>query len=145
MKPSTATERCVICKREVPENNPFGIYYDPEAEYNVWGGDTYETLGALCEECVENLGAEVRRAYREALREKREREKPLASKEKLLLEIAGRKNRTAPGRSIVVTDFGTYEVPLCLIEKAVHEKYPAQFIEEKMTAAAEQIWKKAIL
>ena len=48
-------ETCIICKKQVGENNPWTICFDPAAAVNVWGGDSHEVKAQLCEQCAEEL------------------------------------------------------------------------------------------
>ena len=47
---------CCSCGIKLEEGeSPWNVSYDPEYKVNVWGGDTYEFKGSLCQSCAESL------------------------------------------------------------------------------------------
>lgn len=44
---------CLLCDAEVDYSCSFSVCDDPEHLANVWGGDTHEYVGYLCDECGE--------------------------------------------------------------------------------------------
>ena len=47
---------CKLCKKKLLNNSsPWSLCYDPQYKINIWGGDTHEYRGILCQECAEKL------------------------------------------------------------------------------------------
>lgn len=44
---------CCNCGEELEgEDSPWVVSFDPMYKVNMWGGDTYEFRGHLCQKCV---------------------------------------------------------------------------------------------
>jgi hypothetical protein len=55
---------CLWCKQPMPAPSPYksqgarspwSVCFDPSYRENVWGGDTHEIKGYLCQDCAETL------------------------------------------------------------------------------------------
>ncbi len=53
MKPG----KCLICDKVITDKSgsPYSVSYDYVYMHNVWGGDSHEYIGYLCEECGAKL------------------------------------------------------------------------------------------
>ena len=43
-------DRCLICGKKIPDDSPYSVCFDPDYKRNVWGGDSHQYIGLLCEE-----------------------------------------------------------------------------------------------
>lgn len=47
---------CLICGKEVSKNGtPYTVCKDEFYKHNVWGGDSHEIIGYVCEDCFKKL------------------------------------------------------------------------------------------
>lgn len=42
---------CAICGEPSNDTGKFTVCHDPEFAANVWGGDTHEVIGHVCQKC----------------------------------------------------------------------------------------------
>ncbi len=56
------TEKCLICDKIITDESgsPYSVCYDSKYKVNVWGGDSHEYVGYLCEECGAKLEAKAK-------------------------------------------------------------------------------------
>lgn len=54
-------DHCLLCGEEIKGGSPYSVCYDPHHEGNVWGGDTHEYIGYICEKC----GRKIKHAPKE--------------------------------------------------------------------------------
>ena len=51
---------CLFCKKTLNDKHTaYSVCYDPCWKENVWGGDSHQYIGYLCDECGEEMSEEA--------------------------------------------------------------------------------------